>query len=217
MRRRLRGRGGGLRRLGRRRGAGRAGGRRLGGAAVHHLDDVETVAALDQAADLAFLQIADGLNKQVGPAVQRAHTHDATLQGFGTVRGRGGQAGEVIATLGLRQQAFGLLAQHRQLLGRRTFRHAHQNLGQGVEHRARRRSGLLGFGLRLGLRLRGCLRRGAERRIAPLVLQKRVDFGVGNHNRGIHRALTQAIRADLVAQRLAITVPARAGSFDFLA
>lgn len=177
---------------------------------------MEAVAALEQAADLALLQIGDGLGEQVGPTVQRTHAHDAALQRFGTVRIGGGQAGEVVAALDARQQVFGLLAQRGQLLRRRAFRHPHQDLGHGIEHRAGRRGGLLGRGFRLRLRL-GLLRRGREGRIATLVLQEGVDLGIGNDDGGIHRALAQAVRPDLVHQRLAVAVPGDAGFLDFSA
>ncbi|CPQ62817.1 Uncharacterised protein [Bordetella pertussis] len=129
-----------------------------------------------------------------------------------TVAAGGGQAGEVIALLGAGEQALGLLAQGRDLVGRRAFRHPHEDLRQHQHRRpGLRRLPRLGLGLLRRRRTRGLGGGG----IAFLVFQEGIHFSIGNNDIGVHGALAQAVHADIVAQGLAVLLPGHAAFLDF--
>src|SRR5690606_1691483 len=95
-----------------------------------HLQDMKAVAALDDIADLACLQIARGIDEQVWPAFDRTYAEFAALKSAGPV-GRGSRnAGEVSPAPYARQQALGLLTQFLHRSGGRAFGYRNEYLGQ---------------------------------------------------------------------------------------
>ena len=88
------------------------------------LDDVVAVLGLDNAADLAWLQLESGLF-ELRDHLAALHPTQVAALGFGTgVFGvLGGQSGEVAAVLHLFQNVFGLGADFRVIGGRLALRH----------------------------------------------------------------------------------------------